>query len=160
MTRSEFAEEVKRTREGVRRFLAALCCGDLALADDIAQESYMKAYLAADSFRHDASFETWIRRIACREFLSQRRSQRSTSEIDEASQTMSPDESDCAFRYQALYAALARISERERTAIALYYLEGYSTSEVSDIIGVNEQNVRQILSRGRVRLRFLMNNNQ
>ena len=73
---------------------------------------------------------------------------------------MSPDESDCAFRYQALYAALARISERERTAIALYYLEGYSTSEVSDIIGVNEQNVRQILSRGRVRLRFLMNNNQ
>ena len=60
MTRQEFSLEVRATQGGLRRFLVSLCAGDTALADDIAQESYMKAYLACDTFRGQSSFATWI----------------------------------------------------------------------------------------------------
>ena len=50
MTREQFTAHVEATQKAFRRFLVALCCGDSALADDIAQESYIKAYLSCDSF--------------------------------------------------------------------------------------------------------------
>lgn len=48
MTREEFTTHVERGRNALRRFLVALCCGDTSLADDIAQEAYIKAYLSSD----------------------------------------------------------------------------------------------------------------
>ena len=50
MTREQFIYHVEATQKAFRRFLVALCCGDTALADDVAQESYIKAYLSCDSF--------------------------------------------------------------------------------------------------------------
>ena len=51
MTREQFISHVESTQKAFRRFLVALCCGDTALADDIAQESYIKAYLPAIRFQ-------------------------------------------------------------------------------------------------------------
>lgn len=46
MNREQFTEFVKREQAELRRFLLALCCGDRFLADDIAQEALVKAYLS------------------------------------------------------------------------------------------------------------------
>ena len=54
---------------------------------------------------------------------------------------------------------MARLPERERMAIGLYYLQGYSTEEISKILDINIPNVRQILTRGRVHLKTALNNN-
>ena len=157
MDRKQFTAYVESTQEALRRFLVALCCGDAALADDLAQETYIKAYLSCDGFLDDQKFAAWIRRIAFNTFVSYRRSVRLTVSIDDAVNcAIAPQQSDSAFQYQALYNALARLSEKERTAVVLFYLEGYAVKEIAQIVEGSEDSVRQQLSRGRVHLKHLL----
>lgn len=156
MDRSEFIAYVESNQKALRRFLTALCCGDSALADDIAQETYMKAYMSADGFRGDARFSSWVYRIAYNTFVSYRRSIRPHSDVSEAAAVASDDSSDGAFRYQTLYAALDRLNERERTAVLLFYIEGYSVKEISAIVEASEDAVKQHLSRARKHLKTLL----
>ncbi|MDE6121254.1 MAG: RNA polymerase sigma factor [Muribaculaceae bacterium] len=144
------------TQKAFRRFLVALCCGDTQLADDIAQESYLKAYLALDTLKDSDKIRGWLYRIGYNTFLSHRRSERPTADYDEARTLAAPDASDGAFRYQELYAALNRLPSRERTAILLFYIEGYQTKEIAEIVEASEEAVRQQLSRGRNHLKQYM----
>lgn len=156
MDRSEFIAYVESNQKALRRFLTALCCGDSALADDIAQETYMKAYMSADGFRGDARFSSWVYRIAYNTFISYRRSIRPHSDVSEAAAIASDDSADSGFRYQPLYAALDRLNERERTAVLLFYIEGHTIKEISAIVDASEDAVKQHLSRARKHLKTLL----
>lgn len=59
MTREQFITKAEATQKALRRFLAALCCGDCALADDIAQEAFIKAWLSSESLKDPDKFKTW-----------------------------------------------------------------------------------------------------
>lgn len=155
MTREQFIAYVVDSQKVLRRFLTALCCGDSALADDIAQETYIKAYLGADSFRDSSKFQSWVNRIAYNTYISHMRSARLTVGIEYAEAMHA--EADChAGRYQELYAALALLTEKERTAVVLHYLEGYQIKEISEITGASSDAVKQQLSRGRYHLKKLL----
>lgn len=157
MTREQFISYVESTQDALRRFLVALCCGDAALADDLAQETYIKAYLSADTFREESRFTTWLYRIACNTFVSDRRSRRISEPVESHENSLCADSgTDEAFRYQALYAAMAQLSEKERTAIVLYYLQGYQIKEICQITGAKDDAVKQQLSRGRLHLKKLL----
>ena len=54
------------------------------------------------------------------------------------------------------YTRLENLPAKERTAILLFYLEGYSVKEVADIVDASQVAVRQQLSRGREHLRKLL----
>ena len=153
MTRQHFIEYVKDNQERLRRYLMALCCGDSQTADDIAQETYMKAYLGADTFRDESRFSTWIYRIAYNTFVSHRRSCRPTDDIENANGVMAEAPSD----YQELYMALDRLSEKERSAVLLYYIQGYAVKEIAEVMNSTENAVKTLLSRGRAHLRDLLN---
>ena len=60
MTREQFIRQVRVHEKPFRRFLMALCCGDSMLADDIAQESYMKAYMSVANLENPDSFRFWL----------------------------------------------------------------------------------------------------
>ena len=60
---------------------------------------------------------------------------------------------DDAYKYQALYAALDLLSEVERTALVLYYIEGYKISEIAQITASSESAVKKRLERGREELK-------
>lgn len=156
MTRQQFISYVESNQKALRRFLTALCCGDSTMADDLAQETLMKAYLNCDSFRHDSNFSTWIYRIAYNTFISSRRSQKQTDPISSANEMPSRDNTDKSFEYQSLYLALNSISEKERTAILLYYMQGYDINEIAEITGASSNAVKQHLSRGRKNLKSLL----
>lgn len=157
MTREDFIIHVEGSQKSFRRFLTALCCGDSQLADDIAQESLMKAYLSCDGFRNPEKFTAWIHRIGYTTFLNHRRSARPTESYEEAAAIRASGSTDDSFRYQALYRALDRLSPTERTSILLYYMEGYSIKEIAGIENVSEDAVKKHLSRGRSHLRDLLN---
>lgn len=156
MTREQFITHVEATQAALRRFLVALCCGDAALADDIAQETYLKAYLSSDGFRDPSKFSAWIHRIAYNTFISVCRTSRHTLDVDRAATIAADESADSAFRYQDLYAALEKLSEKERTAILLYYLEGCSVKDIAAVIEASEAAVKQQLSRGRIHLKGLL----
>jgi RNA polymerase sigma-70 factor (ECF subfamily) len=158
VTREQFISHVESSQKALRRFLVALCNGDSQLADDIAQETYMKAYMSCDKFNNPDKFNAWIYRIANNTFINHNRSLKTTFGYDQVSDISSGTKADSTFQYQDLYAALRNLSNKERTSILLYYMEGYSIKEISKIIDITQDAVKQHLSRGRNHLRNMLKN--
>lgn len=149
MTREQFISHVEQSQKAFRRFLLALCCGDSMLADDIAQESLIKAYLSCDTFNNSEKFNAWIFRIGYNTFISHTRTRRISVDYDSVTHPAAQQQADSAFQYQDLYAALHRLPEAERTAVLFHYLEGYAIKEIADIVGSSPEAVKQQLFRAR-----------
>ncbi len=156
MTREQFISHVEGTQKSFRRFLVALCCGNTMMADDIAQDSYMKAYLSFEKFNGNENFKAWIYKIGFNTFVDNKRSDKVHGEYNEAANLVSDESADSAFRYQALYAALNLLPAKERTSVLLYYMEGYSIKEIAGIVNNSEDAIKKHLSRGRSHLRDLL----
>lgn len=159
MTREQFTTHVEATQKAFRRFLVALCCGDTALADDVAQESYIKAYLSCDSFSNLERFNTWIFKIGYNTFINHKRGERLYVSIEDAKEIAACESADSLFAYQDLYDALNRIPAKERTSVLLFYMQGYSIKEISEIQSTSQDAVKKHLSRGRTHLRGLLYTN-
>lgn len=155
MTREQFIEVIKKEQEPLRRFLLALCCGNRDEADDIAQESLVKAYLSLSKYEGT----TWLYRIAYHLFIDTTRCRRTMQPMDvlEKQEDVS-FAADRDFRFQSLYIALEELPPKERTAILLFYLNGYSIREITDIVEATEDAVKKQLSRGREKLKILLKN--
>ena len=154
MTQERFISLVQAEQEPLRRFLLALCGGDAALADDIAQDALVRAYVASGSFLGLSKFSTWLFRIAYNCYIDHcRMASVEKASVDEALDLPSADASDASFRYQQLYQALDRIPEKEKAAIALFYFEDRSIKEISAILGIPSGTVKYHLSMGRTHLK-------
>lgn len=156
MTREQFIVQVQGGQRAFRRFLTALCCGDSSLADDIAQESYLKAYLSCDGLKDAEKFKAWLYRIGYTTFINHKRGERMTVGYEDARDLASQEVADSSFAYQDLYAALNKLPAKERTSVLLFYMENYSIKEIADIQEASQDAVKQHLSRGRKHLKVLL----
>src|SRR5262244_1686255 len=77
--RHAFSELVRRYQSTVRATLRRLTAGNDALADDLAQETFLLAYRNLGSFRQEARFSTWLYRIATNVFLADARKMKEVS---------------------------------------------------------------------------------
>ncbi len=137
-------------------------------AEDALQETFLKAYRSLDTFQGRASLSTWLYRIATNEALMHLRRRRSTPLSLEA---LSPDEGHpeeillthwqvlpeqallSAETRQVLDDAVARLSPALRAVFLLRDVEGFSTKETAEILGISPDAVKQRLARARLRLR-------
>ena len=150
MTKEEFITQVKAEQNALRGFLLALCCGNKEDADDVLQDSLVKAYLALGHYSDSGRFHSWIFRIAFNTFLNHRACARPHAALEEAWHLgFSADN----FEHQPLYLALAALPPRERSAVTLYYLNGYSIKEIAGISDCSIDAVKKQLSRGREKLK-------
>lgn len=154
MTQERFISLVQAEQEPLRRFLLALCAGDAALADDIAQDALVRAYVASGSFLGLSKFSTWLFRIAYNCYIDHcRKARPDQTSLDDAVALPASDTSDASFRHQQLYQALERIPEKEKAAIALFYFEDKSIKEISAILNMPQGTVKYQLSMGRNHLK-------
>lgn len=153
MTREDFTEHVGREQAALRGFLLALCCGNKDMADDIAQDALVRAYLSLTLYKDQGRFRSWLFKIAHNTFLNHKASQRTTESIDEARTLLSNTVADSSFEHQDLYLALRTLPPKERSAITLFYLNGYNIQEIAKITDTSEDAVKKQLSRGRDKLR-------
>ena len=159
MTQERFTELVKEEQEVLRRFLLALCGGHREEAEDLAQETLVKAWLASEQYVERYRFSTWLCKIAYRTYVDHlRRNSHQPLPLDEDLPLPSPDTADRAFRHERLHRAIRLLSQKERTAVLLHYLEEQSIKEIATITGSNILAVKQQLKRGREHLRNLLNN--
>ena len=158
MTREQFVEQVGREQAALRRFLTALCCGNSAEADDIAQEALIKAYLRSSQYDERGLFSAWLMKIAYRVFIDSHCKQKHQQElpIEKAITLQGNNKSDDAFRYQDLHSALETLTETMRTSILLYYMQGYQIKEIAEITENSEDAIKKQLSRGRQELKHLL----
>lgn len=161
MTRERFIELIEKEQEALRRFLLALCCGNRQEAEDIAQDTFIKAYVASPSFVEKFKFTTWLFKIAYNTFLDKAKRAGGYNiglEEREVKSVLSHECSDGSFEYEGLYSALSSIPLKERTSILLFYIGGYSVRETASIMNCSSGAVRVLLSRGRKRMRKLLEN--
>lgn len=156
MDRDQFIAQVKTQQNALRSFLLALCGGNFADADDIAQESLVKAYLAIDRYTDSGKFKSWLFKIAHNTFLNHTAALKQYDSIEAAETVATQESADHNFAHQQLYLALSTLPPKERAAITLYYLSGYTIKEIAAITEVNADAVKKQLSRGRDRLKQLI----
>ncbi|WP_420135652.1 RNA polymerase sigma factor [Rhodopseudomonas sp.] len=129
-----------------------------AEADDIGQEAFLRVWNKAASFDPAvARFTTWLYRIVLN--LSFDRSRRPVHAPIEAAAEIASDEPAPVERLiadqqrRALDAAMARLSDRQRGAIALFHMEGLSGDEAARAMGLSPKAFESLLARARITLR-------
>ena len=143
-----FDELVRRYQSPVRRFFLHQTLGDSQLSDDLAQDTFIKAYLNIASFRGIASFQTWLMRIAYNVFYDYRRK----AQIQTQPEPLSLGEGMGVGLKMDLYAALSQLKADERTCITLQLIDGYDIAAIAKITGIKAGTVKSHLSRGKEKL--------
>ena len=152
-----FSELVRRHQSAVRGLLRQLTRTDAALADDLAQEAFLKAFKNIRSFRGEAKFSTWLYRIAYNCFREDARRRKELVGIDETQLEAAPDPQtvDPALR-QDLMHALSTLPFHERTAVLLCCQNGLSHDEASRVLDIPLGTVKTNVLRGREKLKKLL----
>ena len=159
MTRERFIDLVRAEQESLRRFLLALCGGDASLADDIAQDALVRAYVASGSFLGLSKFSTWLFRIAYNCYVDHHRKPRLETVSSDTKQALSvpaTDETDSGFKHQRLYQALESLPEKEKASLVLHYFEDRSIKEIASILQIPQGTVKYYLSTGRNYLKSIL----
>jgi RNA polymerase sigma-70 factor (ECF subfamily) len=144
-----FDELVRRYQSPVRRFFLHQTLGDEQLSDDLAQDTFIKAYTNIGKFRGLASFQTWLMRIAYNVFYDYTRSKKQTDDIDGIQQ---PSLQTSTVVGMDVYEALRLLKSEERTCITLQLIDGYDIVGIAKITGMKEGTVKSHLSRGKEKL--------
>lgn len=164
--RRAFAELVRRHQSPVRATLRRLTAGDHALADDLAQETFLLAYRNLKSFRHEARFSTWLYRIATNAFLADARKRKEELLGDRDGDVASDDDAMDAHDAAAsgdhaasasmkldFERALALLSDGERAAIVQCYHNDLSHEEAAYVLGCPVGTVKTHILRAKQKLK-------
>lgn len=152
--RPAFEELYRRHRNRVYALTWRLCGGDGALAEDLLQEAFVRAWKKLDSFRGESRFATWLHRLSVNVALSDRRIrvkrlERETPLEGVAERTVAGAKDVYAGHRMDLEQAIAKLPERARTVLVLFDIEGYSHAEIAEIAGMAVGSSKAQLHRAR-----------
>ena len=153
-----FGRLVEKYQSPIRRFFLNQTGGNEPLSDDLAQETFLKAWLNIGQFRGAANFSTWLYRIAYNVFYDYTRSHKITEEIDQAVALRQANSGDTALQLD-LQQALAILSPAERSCITLQMMEGLPIDKISEVTEMAEGTVKSHLSRGKQKLAMFLRKN-
>ena len=151
--RKAFGQLVEAYRSPIRRFLFNLTGGDEELSKDLAQDTFIKAWLHIGSFRMAAGFSTWLYRIAYNIFYDYMRNRQPTAEVD-LETVAAGMEADIPDRGLSIdfARALTMLKEDERTAMLLFYMEDQTIGKISKIMHCPVGTIKSHLHRGKEKL--------
>jgi RNA polymerase sigma-70 factor, ECF subfamily len=132
--------------------------GDDALAEDWAQEAWVRAFRALPGFRGDARFSTWLHRIAVNSALHGRRGRerKAGREVALTATTERPTSGDQVMLRLSLQRALDDLPPGQRQIVVLHDVEGYTHEEIGDLLGIAAGTSKSQLFKARARLRTLL----
>lgn len=152
-----YRQLVEKYQVPIRRFFLSHTA-DQPLSEDLAQETFIKAWLNIASFEGLAAFSTWLYRIAYRILCDYYRSQKKTEAINETELDASyhEEQPDMALRYD-FYEALQLLKPDERSCILLFYQDDLSIAKISSITGIPQGTVKSHLSRAKTKMAKFLN---
>jgi RNA polymerase sigma factor (sigma-70 family) len=164
--RHAFSELVRRHQSAVRTTLRRLTSGNHALADDLAQDTFMLAYRNLGSFRQEAKFSTWLYRIATNAYLGDARKRkeellgdRDADLVDEdtgdtaSEEAGAPDPARAATLSMDMQRAMAVLSDAERAAIVQCYHNDLSHEEAAQVLNCPVGTVKTHILRAKQKLK-------
>ncbi len=149
-----FTEIVNRFQPWLRNLLRRLC-NDNHLADDLAQEVFMKSWRTIKQLKDPEKFGGWIRTIATREWIDyqRKRGTRWDVEYDDELQESTKTNETAAID---LDSALATLPEAVRLCIVLSYHEALTHDEIVSVTKLAEGTVKSHIRRGSKKLQKLL----
>ena len=166
--RHAFAELVRRHQSAVRACLRRLTAGNHALADDLAQETFVLAWRNLRTFRQEARFSTWLYRIATNCWLADARKRKETL-LGDSDAAVADDDDDAASpaagtpdhaRGTALKVDMERalrvLSQAERAAIVQCYHNDLSHEEAAFVLGCPVGTVKTHVHRAKQKLKLAL----
>lgn len=151
-----FDQLVRRYQSQVRRYFVHLTLGNKQLSDDLAQDTFVKAYQNIAKFKALSSFSTWLYRIAYNIYCDYVRKQRSTEDIEEVKCISSSSVEGLRLD---IIQALSVLKEEERTCITLQLIEGQPIDRIAEITAMPTGTVKSHLSRGKEKLTTYLKKN-
>ncbi len=140
---------------------------DFHFAEDIMQESFLKAFEKLDGFEGRSTFGAWLKRIVINESLQwlkkYKRFQFNAEEVwkEEPAEAENRDDEIVELnRLQAekVLTLLNQLKPNYKIILQLYFIEGYDYEEIGEIMGISYQNARTMLSRAKQKLKKLLEN--
>ncbi len=153
--RHAFATLVHRHQGGVRGLLRRLCAGDLARADDLAQETFLRAYRGLAGYRGGAALSSWLYRIAYHVFCS-RRPRHQEVELAAAPEPVVDSPATDPLLRERLTRAMASLSSSEVAALTLAYREEMSHGDIAAVLDLPVGTVKSHIVRGKDKLKRLL----
>ncbi|MBI5762334.1 MAG: sigma-70 family RNA polymerase sigma factor [Planctomycetes bacterium] len=134
---------------------------DRGVAEDLAQEAFVKAWQSLASFDGRSAFYTWLYRIAMNLCLSERRRPRRVVNMAdeglanrrESGEALPGDAAELKEEHARVLTALAELDEEHRAVVVLRDVQGLDYEEIAGILGVPRGTVKSRLHRGRMELR-------
>ena len=154
--RSAFELLVRRHQSSLRNFLRRLTKTDAARADDLAQETFIRAYRSIATYAGQAKFATWLYRIAYTTFLNDQRRRFPETQFDEALHSAPTSDMDGVGIEADVDKLLRALPVRQRAVFDLHYKKGMSHQEVAQALDVPLGTVKSDLSRGQETLKALV----
>lgn len=139
--------------------LAYRLLGNYHVAEEAAQDTFVKAFQSIESFRSDSKFTTWLYRICYNTCITYKRKKNlgfsdltdsNTSSFNANNQNVTMEQND---RSLFLSKALKSLEPDDAAIVNLFYVEEMPTNEIANIIGISEGNVRIKLHRARKKLK-------
>jgi RNA polymerase sigma-70 factor (ECF subfamily) len=161
-SQSAFEQILRRYQRPILSLLVRLT-GDAGLAEDLAQETFVKAFRNLAAFDARRRLSSWLFRIAHNTGIDALRKSRPTmvaidagEPLDEPAAPAAGDPVERRALGRALQAALAQLRPDQRTAVVLRYEGGQSFEEIGQVLGIPESTARSHVHRARKELARLM----
>lgn len=157
--RQAFGELVHRHREGVINVVYRMC-GDASLAEDAAQEAFLRVWQHLPGYRPQSRFRNWVYRIATNAALDVLRGERETVDIDLLPLASSGESPEAAVegmeRGEQVRQAVLALPPASRAALVLREYEGLSYRDIADTLDIPIGTVMSRLHYARNRLREML----
>lgn len=147
---------VKTHQGGLRTFLRRMCRND-ALADDLAQETFLRAFQKLDQLKEQTSEKAWIYQIGYRIFLDHVRKEKRRRDLSDAKMQEPEAVVENTGVKMDVEHAMNNLPEAQRAAVMLCLAYGFSHAEAATALGQPLGTVKSHVNRGKNALRgFLM----
>ena len=154
MTKEEFWSKQYKSHIGKMVGVCYRYVGDWQVAEDLAQDAFLKAMEKGSTFHGWGSFEGWLKKIAVNEALMNLRSQPEMVEMsdgitDENPLPEEPLEMEPAFSQEELLDAISKLPAMQRAVFNLYAVDQYSHKQIARALDISEVNSKVLLNRAR-----------
>jgi RNA polymerase sigma factor (sigma-70 family) len=153
--REAFADLVRRFKGHVYRYAVGML-GDRMDAEDVSQETFIKAYSSLSSLDNEYAFSSWIIRIAvnlCKDRLKKRTNTLEQELHAEKSERIADQSVSDPLEKLSIEEGLSRLSVGHREVLILHEIQGYNYEEIAEMIDVPLGTVKSRLFAARINLR-------
>ena len=139
-------------------FICKRYCKDQQDAEDVLQDAFIKVFSSLDKYKHEGSFEGWMRRIfvnSCLDFLRKQKQLGDTAALDDVSYRLedSSSHSGKTLEVEDLMQMIAKLPKGYQVVFNLFAIEGYTHKEIADLLGISEETSKSQYFRARAYLK-------